>query len=847
MRTISLVLLTAAAVPCAVGAESAGFSSNPTAASRDGRVVISFAAKSPVDVEVSVLNSKGVTVRHLAAGMLGENPPAPLAKGLSQELVWDMKDDDGKPAGGAPFKVSVALGRKPRLHRICGWSGKWLAELAGIRCGPDGKLYAIQHGKWVGHRSSWMITAYDRAGNYHHQVYPGPAGLAPEKRKGWPWMKLADGTELPVVHHLLSRSLYPAALMQPRNFPAVSRDGRILMLTSGEQPSRVDHPDVRGGRRLLTLNVDGSVPGNFMGPVLLPASYGGFPHLALSPDEKHLYVSGLFDPEKGFCNVVWKVSLTGGSKPAVFAGKLFARGGGKLGLNEPMGLATDAKGNLYVADYGNDRVAVFKPDGSLLAELPVATPDQVRVSKSGAVYVLSVAKRTRKIGDAHWYSHSHSWKLAGVTRFADLTNKQAVAKLDYPSRKGHGGGAYMALDDSGSQPVLYVGGLTWRDSGVYRCQEAGGKLKLGERVAGFDMSKREPEGDVGFTGDIAYAGGKLLSAGPSSWGFKGASWASYDAETGKYTGQFKLRKIGGHGELVSGKDGRLYSQQMGVSSNVFRFDLAGKPVPFTASGKNVLTPLDHGHSRQTGLFVSRSGVIYVPTGSANRKIDPVWIKSIKADGTTNVEKHLEVHGARTAGLAVDRSGCIYYGAQVVSAKAEMPAWVAGRLPEGIATENAKRAYRQCGSLFKFPPSGGAIARDDAGGYVGYLHNKPAKLGLRNVLWNRRVGLVPSKGIGCYCETTRIDIDEYGRVYVPDTLRFSTAVFDSAGNLLMRIGSYGNMDSRGAGSPVPEPEIAFGWPLSARCGGGKLFVSDLTNCRLVGVLFEHAAQAECAVR
>jgi SMP-30/Gluconolactonase/LRE-like region len=837
-----------AAIP--VGARAgtsgqAGFAAKPKARLSKGKVRISFAVGASTDVEVAILNRDGKIIRHLAAGLLGDASPSPFRKGLSQEVIWDGKDDDGKPVPSAGCRVRVSLGMKPRLHKIYGWSGHWLAELAGIHCGADGKLYAFQQGNWLPHRHSWMIIAYDRNGKYHHQVYPGPAGLAPEKRKGWPWMKLADGTELPVVHHLLSRSLYPAGLMHRRTFPVTTRDGRLLTLSSNGTGLRVNNPDVREGRRLLAINLDGSVPANFMGPVLFPASYGGFGHLALSPDEKHLYMSGLFDSKRGFCNVIWKVALAGG-KPVVFAGKLFAKGLGKSGLSEPMGLAVDKAGNVYVADYGNDRVAVFKPDGSFLGELPVATPDQVKVSKTGAVYVLSVAKRTRKITDAHWYSHAQSWRLSGLVRFDGLKNKKPAATLDYRPSKRHGGGAFMALDDSGAKPVLYVGGMAWRNSAIYRCAEAGGKLTLGKQIAGFAVWKRRPAGDVGFSGDMAYADGKLLSAGPSSWGFKGGSWASYDGESGKFAGHLKIRKAGQHGELVSGKDGNLYLQSMCNNSHVFRFDAGGKPMPFASRGKNAITGLFHGHSRQTGLFINKAGNIYVPCGKAKLKIDPVRIRVYGPDGKMLSENAVEVQGARTSGIAVDQAGNIYLGAQVVPEKSQVPDWVAGRLPKSTTTESTRQAYRQCGSLFKFKPSGGKIVRDDAGGYTGYLHNKPAKLGLKNVLWNRRAGLVPSKGIGCYCETTRIDIDEYGRVYVPDTLRFSVAVFDSAGNLVTRIGAYGNMDSRGPGSPVPQPEIAFGWPLSARCGGGKVFVSDLTNCRLVGVRFEHSAKAECRV-
>ncbi len=60
-------------------------------------------------------------------------------------------------------------------------------------------------------------------------------------------------------------------------------------------------------------------------------------------------------------------------------------------------------------------------------------------------------------------------------------------------------------------------------------RKSGGKLKLGDRVTGFDVRRRKPAGDVGFSGDMVYAGGKIMSAGPSSWLFRGSNWATYDA------------------------------------------------------------------------------------------------------------------------------------------------------------------------------------------------------------------------------------------------------------------------------------------------------------------------------
>ncbi len=104
-----------------------------------------------------------------------------------------------------------------------------------------------------------------------------------------------------------------------------------------------------------------------------------------------------------------------------------------------------------------------------------------------------------------------------------------------------------------------------------------------------------------------------------------------------------------------------------------------------------------------------------------------------------------------------------------------------------------------------------------------------------------------KELGCYCETSRFDINGYDRLFVPDLFRFRVYVLDSNGNEITHFGSYGNMDSRGPGSPVPEPEIAFGWPLSTECANDRVYTADVVNKRVVAVKFEFAVTEECAIR
>lgn len=65
-------------------------------------------------------------------------------------------------------------------------------------------------------------------------------------------------------------------------------------------------------------------------------------------------------------------------------------------LTKPWGIAVDAQGNLYVAEYGGSRVQVFAPDGSPLGsitgemsspESPAMNPIYLAIGPDGAIYV----------------------------------------------------------------------------------------------------------------------------------------------------------------------------------------------------------------------------------------------------------------------------------------------------------------------------------------------------------------------------------------------------------------------------------------------------------------------------
>jgi len=115
-------------------------------------------------------------VRHLAAGVLGANAPAPLKPdSLAQEIVWDGKADYGKPAEGGPLKVRVALGLSAKYDKVIAGNQHLLnAGICGLDVAPDSTLYVL--GRQSG--SIWgdaQLLAFNRDGTTSAPSYLGPA------------------------------------------------------------------------------------------------------------------------------------------------------------------------------------------------------------------------------------------------------------------------------------------------------------------------------------------------------------------------------------------------------------------------------------------------------------------------------------------------------------------------------------------------------------------------------------------------------------------------------------------------------------------------------------------------
>jgi hypothetical protein len=359
------------------------FAAAPKAEAAGDKVKISFELSAPSDVEVAVVDAKGAVVRHLAAGLLGKNAPEPFKKdSLAQEILWDRKDDAGKPVAGG-CKLRVLAGLKPKLDRYAGFDGNCLPGIMGLAVGKEGELFVMMSESF---RGGTDVRVLDRNGKYLRTIVPYGVDT-PKERMAAVGMLEIEGERMPLVHNATARTNYPLINGLHHQTMAVHPKGSIVMVSAVGTMCEQGSP-----RYLLALHPEGGGPEgmSFVGPQLRkgrPGMIGGagegtvglFDHVAVSPDGECYYVSvgsnSRYDMKR---NGVLRMKWTDKEAGALWLGK-DEPGADDAHFNNPTALAVDKSGNVYVGDHGNNRVMVFDRDAKLLGKFPVNQPYQLAV------------------------------------------------------------------------------------------------------------------------------------------------------------------------------------------------------------------------------------------------------------------------------------------------------------------------------------------------------------------------------------------------------------------------------------------------------------------------------------
>jgi len=867
------------------GHANAAFTAKPKAVKRDGRVAIRFAVSAPTDVEVAVLDARGKVVRHLAAGLLGPNAPAPFRKdALAQTINWDGKDDLGRAAQGGPFRVRVRAGSQARLEKYLGWDGNTLSPLVSLAVGERGELYVLMR-SWVS-RGRTELRVFDRDGKYLRTIMPYSAKTPPARTKSVGHL-MVDGQRLPVVFSGHSHSLYPLTMgLKNQNMVWNPKGFLVVVSTIG---TAFEHGLPR---HLLAFHPEGGAPQGvpFVGPELRTptgimwgvgdAKVPCFDHLACSPDGKYVYYApSTHTSRHAVFRLQWDEDKGAGVEDA-FLGEDFHPGHDATHLNDPQGLATDRRGNIYVCDRGNSRVMIFNAKGETLGQFPCEDPEQIAVHpKTGAMYVACRMRRPggqpKDIGPMSMAEYRR-WKARHAERKARWPKPRPPKLLKFSAWKPgekptllarlNQGVGVIALDPTASPPKLWA---RFRYSSVKPIVDRGDRFEVGDAINNgkglYYPGYITPDPDRN----------RVLVQGLSAQYVTRA----VDLATGE-----KKSLLKGTSEVAIAPDGSIYATGTYQSNALLRFSPDGKPLPFVGSDSSKIrtkpyTSLGLGLG-QRGLAVAPNGDIYFVRAAQSRGVQ-ARVDVYGPDGRLKRAALVDGMGIGDCGIGVDARGSIYLGANV---KPKNKLYQAGFEKKVPATDwlcwaqwtwhYRPRPWYFCmrneylyhwGAVFKFGPAGGAFygrgsmlyggrrnralvadaenAPESAPEYrSGYLYHRVKVVGAQ---WRYPgMGIVPSSerlwgDPSCVCMTSRLAVDPYGRVYAPNVFRFCIEMLDTNGNRIARVGRYGNADDRAGG-------IHFAWPAFVGVAGDGLYISDSVNRRIVALRMTYGATGECAV-
>ncbi|MCK5850598.1 MAG: hypothetical protein KAH23_06750, partial [Kiritimatiellae bacterium] len=536
------------------------------------------------------------------------------------------------------------------------------------------------------------------------------------------------------------------------------------------------------------------------------------------------------------------------------------------------------------------RYAVFK-DGTVC----VATQTMIRLYDKDGKYLRTLAPHPANIsreklnampvwvktiwGDELCYPpgrlglrktyHHGFWADGGFGRRTKLTADPENNRLIVVGNTRKKGPFYIAIGSDGS--FMFVDG-----PGSVEMKNGSGPVKAKPAGSFESYGAPQPRIDVDPVREEIYvnwSGAHMLRSGI----FR------YDGKTGELDKTWP--KNFGADQIRVGPDGLIYASVGPYTRFVVRVDHSGKPVPF-ANG--VVVPKEHIHSshfknqadvmtglyaggggkgssvQQPGFAVSANGTVFFKM----QYLSDVWVKArFKPDGTVipmsleETKKRIkEFLGTQEKTKRVPDS---YAGSWIVGAFgpdgseksiSAVPGTGNGRgigsdrwgnfyqttfatistdrtVPDGL-DPSVKGEVPVPASVVKFRggvfPLGRFVQEKNRKG-IRFRGRKP--LVAENALWAYD-GISPMGGSACSCGHAMFDVDPYGRSFVPAAHLFSVMVIDGNGNRILRIGRYGNPDSQGPGSLVPEPEIAFSWVRAVTAGDHSFYALDYGNRRIL---------------
>lgn len=909
---------------------------------RDGdRVTIRFASQGFCDATVAIEDPESRIVRHLASGVLGPNAPAPFQRNSKvQTLVWDGKDDQGRYLDQiAGCTVRVSLGLNPRFEKNLYWSPykKFTEAVPLVQSAAEG-MYVFEG------RGIDSLKLYDHEGRYLRTIYPFAANKLHDV-EGLNWITFPqDNASLP-----LKNSLYLQTLLS-------SGDNASCSNRLGMTGAAAAAMAVRDGRIALTklclnrLSSDGTTGGRpLVGPktsVLLKKVRWQYKNedieiaptsAAISPDAKWLYLTGYgwrFPLNFDLNNCVMRLPLDGDGELELFKGSINPEefGNGPDQLTAPTSVDCDRQGRVYIADYMNDRIQVFSPDGQLLKSISIFKPTVIRLHRqTDEIYVFSWLFCNRHLSQRGKNKTQVETVIpATLTHLGTLDDPQQKARYDLPipEFKGHystytgieHAALYSGEIDSWSDKLtVWLGRdcvqnidrgvhpgdggrrMAWEQAGLQILRVgAEGKLEtireFGRDVANDDTVVRARPPSNAIQRLIVNPKTGLLYVGEAD---SGATVKAFKQLVEIDPGTGKAKLIDTPFNAIEGAfdvDGMIYLR---TTNTIVRYVLEGwREVPFDYGEQlpQVGAGMFGRYSKsQSGLVMPAQSPVCFHQGDfyVSPKGNIVVSCAYRYTGDERKDEHpirLDVGGGGDQLYGKPYTPKVFPGRVFSSTGACVHIWNKhGQMihedavpgcpqMDGIALDRDDNIYMMATptrvldgqkhfnemseTIVKVKPKSGQVlaasqrapvplSKDAQPKQAPDLHNSTlSDAWFQGAEWfYGGVGFAgfnsSNAGGGCACWFSRFTLDYFARSIAPEVEHYSVAILDANGNLITRVGRYGNVDSAGPDSLVPLGGDEVG--LMHACYVGthtdrRLFISDVGNGRIVSVKLGYHANA-----
>ena len=319
-----------------------------------------------------------------------------------------------------------------------------------------------------------------------------------------------------------------------------------------------------------------------------------------------------------------------------------------------------------------------------------------------------------------------------------------------------------------------------------------------------------------------------------------------DATTGQFLRdqiwkqRFASDTLVASGEVAFGREGSIF---LAGWNELWRFDSAGNPTPFAATGRIYLPNffLCHANPHRGICTGGPEGDIYHLFGYGPHSNLNAQVAQVAVDGRIRKYGLIEMP-TTAAGIQVDRAGNIYIGCTVRPADHV--------LPEGLATLPAevRKTYRWFyGSILKFGPQGGGVITG-AEGRSRFLASRCGQTDLvpvdvQGAFWIHP-GYAPivnraghhTGGPPCACHSPRFGLDKSGRLFMPDGIQGRIEIMDGNANTIGLVGKRGANIER----------LEFHWPEMVVASDEYCYIADYVHSKIAQLKLDYAVSEELPV-